>query len=284
MARPRILLSNDDGVEAPGILALAKALGDWADLWIVAPDRERSATSHSISLHKPLRIKQLAPQRYCVDGTPTDCVYLALHHILPEPPHMVISGINHGANVGNDVLYSGTISAAMEGALFGYPAMALSLCYEAAAPEVLHFDTAGHVALDLAQAVLSKSGMPKGVLLNVNVPSRPVSQLKGIKVCRLGYTPWANHVDMRQDPRGRPYYWIGGDRQGAAAIDDSDTQAVHQGYVSVTPVHYDLTDHRSFAYIRDLPFKHLPHEKDFLGDAPLPHVMLGLAADKLPPR
>lgn len=273
MTRPRILLSNDDGYLADGINALAAQLRDVGDVWMVAPDRERSAASHAISLHKPLRIRELSERRYAVDGTPSDCVYLALHHIMDGPPDIVLSGVNHGANLGTDVIYSGTVSAAMEGAVLGYRAVAVSLCLPESeeSPAAPRFDTAARVACEVARSALDRP-MPSGVLLNVNVPNRHYDDLMGIKLCRLGFTQWTDNCEARFDPRGRPYYWIGGERCGHDDIPDSDNNCISEGAVSVTPVHYDVTDYRSFDYVRGLPLnvKRLP---DALGSGPVSHVV-----------
>ncbi len=270
MSRPIILVSNDDGVHADGLCALARHVSHLGDVWVVAPDRERSATSHSISLHKPLRVRALGNQRFCVDGTPTDSVYMALHAILPSAPAIVLSGINHGPNLGNDVIYSGTVSAAMEGALFGHRAIAFSLCSGYPSPAVAeqYFETAGLVAADIVEGALSRP-MPHGVLLNVNVPNVPRQDIGGVKLCRLGYTSWTDSVDKRIDPRGRPYYWIGGERCGEDDTPDSDNHAVAKRFVSVTPIHYDVTDFRSFSYVRDLPINNLDAASDNLGNAPV---------------
>lgn len=282
MARPRILVSNDDGIQATGIQTLARALEDVGEVWVVAPSGERSAISHAISLHAPLRLEQVGERRFQCDGTPTDCVYLALNHVLPEAPDVVVSGVNHGPNLANDVIYSGTVSAAMEGSMYGHRALAVSLVLpdnsQDRAADSLRFDAAAQVAQELTEQVL-KEPMPLGVLLNVNVPNRARSDLRGIKLTRLGYINWAEEVNVRHDPRGRPYYWIGGARLGHDAIDDSDNDAVADGYVSVTPVHYDLTDYRSFAYTRDV-IRDLDAVPDNLGDQPLPHPVRPSATGK----
>jgi len=274
MTAPRILLTNDDGIQASGLMALAEACGRFADVWVVAPDREQSATSHAISLHKPLRARQVDAQRFTVDGTPTDCVYLGLHHFLCEPPVMVVSGINHGPNLGNDVIYSGTVSAAMEGALFGYQAVAVSLClpdnHRSQTLTTKDFAVAADFACDLVQKTL-ETPMPPGVLLNVNVPFRPRAEISGYRLCRLGYTDWAETVTVRDDPRGRPYYWIGGQRGTKDAIEGSDINAVAQGLVSITPIHYDVTDYRSLAYARSLHLAGYERKSDALGDTQMPH-------------
>ncbi len=270
----RILVSNDDGIDAPGLRLLADALSDIAEVWICAPDRERSAVSHAISLHTPLRAERRGEREFSCDGTPTDCIYLALNHFMSEPPDLILSGINKGANLGNDVLYSGTVSAAMEGALFGCRAAALSLCLAddqaVAGAQTHHFDTAATFACSLARAICD-SDFPPGVMLNVNIPNRPRRELAGVKVTRLGYTDWADAVTERRDPRTRPYYWIGGDRTGHDDIADSDNNGINAGYITLTPIHYDLTDYRAFAATRGLALDGFRIGSDALGDDPLPH-------------
>jgi 5'-nucleotidase len=270
----RILLSNDDGMTATGIRVLAEALRPLGELWVVAPDRERSATSHAISLHKPLRIREVAAREFTVDGTPTDCVYLAMHQLMAGPPHIVVSGINHGPNLGNDVLYSGTVSAAMEGALFGYRAIAVSLCLpelrEGRLTEPADFAAAAAFTARLAGVVMEQPLQP-GVVLNVNVPLGAPERVSRWKLCRLGYTDWADAVTARVDPRRRPYFWIGGERSGHDDIADSDNNAVGDGLIAVTPIHYDITDYRSFGYSRGLRVPGFTSEEDGLGSSPLPH-------------
>jgi 5'-nucleotidase len=230
----RVLLSNDDGVQAAGLHALARAFeGD--EVWVVAPDREQSASSHAISLHRPLRITEVAPRWYAVDGTPTDAVYLALNHVLRRArPDVVVSGVNHGSNLGNDVLYSGTVAAAMEGALLGCHALAVSL----AAPPPHDFEHAADFAAKLARKLVA-ARPPAPVLLNANVPAGPI---RGYRFTRLGRRNYGNAVVEGRDPRGRSYYWIGGDSPIHEDLPGSDCNAVvDQGLASVTPIHLDLT-------------------------------------------
>lgn len=274
---PRVLISNDDGITASGLRALVDVFASVAEVWVVAPDRERSAASHSISLHEPLRIKQLDKREFMVDGTPTDCVYVAVNHLLPEPPDLVVSGINAGANLGTDVMYSGTVAAAMEGAIFGVRAMAVSLAISdnhKGRGEVL-YKHAAQVAFDLGQSILS-GPVRHGVVYNVNVPDLPRAAWQGVKLCRLGYTNWADAVDERVDPRGRRYFWIGGERTGHDSIDDSDNNALGDGHVTVTPIHYDLTDYRSFAGAREMMQALQGHAivADGLGDSQPEHPVL----------
>ena len=231
----RVLLSNDDGVHAPGLKALAAAF-DGDEVWVVAPDREQSASSHAISLHRPLRIHELAPRWFAVDGTPTDAVYMGLNHVLRDArPDVVVSGINHGPNLANDVLYSGTVAAAMEGALLGVNALAVSL----AGPPPHEFDEAARFAVALVRLVAS-TPQPAPLLLNVNVPP---GRIRGYRFVRLGKRTYGNEVVEKTDPRGRKYYWIGG--EGGPTNEDipgSDCNAaLLDGLVSVTPLHLDST-------------------------------------------
>jgi len=230
----RILLSNDDGVHARGLAALAAALPEH-EIWIVAPDREQSASSHSISLARPLRVTELAPRRFAVDGTPTDAVYMGLNLVMRGTrPDLVISGVNHGPNLGNDVLYSGTVAAAMEGALLGVSAIAVSLAGQP--PHA--FEDAAAFAAALARR-LAAAPPPAPVLLNVNVPPGPV---KGYRFVRLGRRTYGNEVVEGTDPRGRKYYWIGGAGAASEDIPHSDCNAVFKdGLASVTPIHLDWT-------------------------------------------
>jgi 5'-nucleotidase len=230
----RILLSNDDGIHAPGLAALAAAFPD-DEVWVAAPDREQSASSHSISLHRPLRVVEVAPRRFAVDGTPTDAVYMGLNLVLKgRPPDIVLAGVNHGPNLGNDVLYSGTVAAAMEGAILGCHAIAVSL----ASPPPHACEQAAAFAAALARRVVA-SALAAPVLLNVNVPAGPV---KGFRFVRLGRRTYGNTVQEGTDPRGRKYYWIGGEGAVNEDIPRSDCNCVFQdGLASVTPLHLDWT-------------------------------------------
>ncbi|SFC98552.1 5'-nucleotidase /3'-nucleotidase /exopolyphosphatase [Thiohalospira halophila DSM 15071] len=235
-----ILLSNDDGVRAPGLRALAEALGGLGRVTVVAPDRNRSGASNSLTLEQPIRAQTEADGFVCVEGTPTDCVHLAITGLLETEPDMVVSGINAGSNLGDDVLYSGTVAAAMEGRFLGLPAMAISL----AGTELVHYDTAARVATRLVQR-LTEDPLPTDTLLNVNVPDRPFDELAGYRVARLGHRHKAEPVIRSADPRGRPIYWVGppGDEEDAGPGTDFD--AIRQGYVSLTPIQVDLTRHEA---------------------------------------
>lgn len=234
----RILLSNDDGCHAEGLRYLAEALRGCASVTVVAPDRNRSGTSHSLTLDAPLRVRRDAPDLVCVDGTPTDCVHLAITGLLDQEPDMVVSGINAGANLGDDVLYSGTVAAAIEGRFLGYPAIAISLVTEA--PQ--HYSTAARVACDLVQRLLTNP-LPANTILNVNVPDVAWQELQGVEATRLGHRHRSEPITKAIDPRGRPIYWVGppGDAQDAGVGTDFD--AVRRGFVSVTPLQIDLTQY-----------------------------------------
>lgn len=237
----RILVSNDDGVLAPGIAVLSRAMATIAEIDVVAPDRNRSGASNSLSILQPLRIKQLANGAYSVDGTPTDCVHLALTGYFDYHFDVAVSGINDGANLGDDVLYSGTVAAAMEAANLGVPAIALSMVGH----EVSHYETAANVALQLVSQV-QRFGLPARTLLNVNVPDLPLSHIKGIQVTRLGTRHNAEPTISGLDPRGSEIYWIGRPGPQADGGAGTDFHAVEQGYVSVTPLHLDMTQYKVF--------------------------------------
>lgn len=234
----RVLVSNDDGVEAPGIRVLAQRLGEVGEVTVVAPDRDRSGSSNSLTLDQPIRVIRLSDGRYRVAGTPTDCVHLALSGLLDHEPDIVVSGINNSANLGDDVIYSGTVSAAMEGRFLGLPAIAISLA--ANDRKGNHYDSAADAVLLLMRRLLIDP-LPADTILNVNVPDRPWGEIRGLAVTRLGRRHRSAPCIVQTDPRGRPIYWIGppGD------VDDdgpgTDFNAVRDGYVSITPIHVDLT-------------------------------------------
>jgi 5'-nucleotidase len=244
-----ILVSNDDGIHAAGVRALEAALAPLGEVWVVAPDRQQSAASHSLSLHRPLRVEEVAPRRLAVDGTPTDCVNLAVNGILPERPVLVVSGINHGANLGDDITYSGTVSAAMEGTLLGISALAVSQVIARDGPP--DFEAAARFAARLARAVLG-TGLPPDTLLNVNVPAGPAAEMRGYAVTRQGKRRYADAIVEKVDPRGKKYYWIGGSELDFVVEEGTDFAAVSSGYVSITPLHLDLTNYRSIARLAEL--------------------------------
>lgn len=235
-----ILLSNDDGYLSEGLNALAKALSTHAEISVVAPDRNRSAASNSLTLEMPLRASQAENGFIRVDGTPTDCVHLAITGLLEQEPDMIFAGINHGANMGDDVLYSGTVAAATEGRFLGLPAVAISL----AGNEAKHFDSAGLVAVRLLLQLL-ENPLPKDTLLNVNVPDLPYEKIKGFQATRLGQRHKAESVVKAEDPRGRPIYWVGPAGPEQDAGPGTDFCAIRENYVSVTPLQLDLTRYQS---------------------------------------
>lgn len=234
----RILVTNDDGIQSPGITALAKALAAIGEVWIVAPDRERTAVAHAVTLHKPLRLHQLSPRTYAVNGTPVDCVNLALLKVMPKSPAIVVSGINKGVNLGDDVMYSGTVSAAMEGTILGVPSMAVSQ----EGQEKFRFDIGAVYAARVARLVLAH-GLPEETLLNVNIPNRPRAGIKGVRVTCLSRRRFDNPIIEKLDPHGRKYYWIAGKRVSWSRNKEADHEAIEEGYVSVTPIRLDSTHH-----------------------------------------
>lgn len=232
----RILISNDDGYQAPGIRCLAGSLEDYAEVTVVAPDRDRSGASNSLTLENPIRATRMEDGCIRVDGTPTDCVHLAITGLLKEEPDMVIAGINAGANLGDDVLYSGTVAAAMEGRFLGYPAMAVSLASHAA----VNFDTAARAVQGLIERLISDP-LPADTILNVNVPDVPWDEIAGFEATRLGHRHKAEPVVRMKDPRGREIFWIGPPGGEQDAGPGTDFHAVRNNRVSITPIHVDLT-------------------------------------------
>ncbi len=234
----RILVTNDDGYLAEGLRTLVEAVRPLGEVRVVAPDRERSATSHSLTLHNPLRVKARGEGIQAVDGTPTDCVILALGMLLGDRPDVVLSGINHGQNLGDDVLYSGTVAAAMEATILGVPGVAISLVGAAE----LHMTAWGPVVARLLEQLLPRE-LPKDTLLNINLPPIAPSEVKGVRVTTLGRREYLGSIVRGEDPNGREYFWIGGGESRWWGGPDSDFRAIHEGYVSVTPLHLDLTNY-----------------------------------------
>ncbi len=234
-----ILVSNDDGIQSEGISALEEALRKLGEVYTVAPDREQNSMSHALTLHRPLRVEEIGSRRFAVDGTPTDCVKLALSGLLPVRPNLVVSGINKGPNLGDDIIYSGTVAAAIEGTLLGIPSMAISLVTF----RDFVFQAAAEFAVTLASRVLEK-GVPPGTLLNVNVPPTPKHEMRGWRLTRQGKRHYSEKIVERVDPRGRKYYWIGGDDLGFSQEDGTDCVVVQEGFISVTPLQVDLTNYR----------------------------------------
>lgn len=243
----RILVSNDDGVLAPGLKILSETLASIADVVVVAPDRNRSGASNSLSLTRPLRVRILENGYHSVEGTPTDCVHLALTGLIEPIADMVVSGINEGANLGDDVLYSGTVAAAMEGRNLGLPAIAISLVGDT----IQHYDTAAMIT-KLLVTELSTKRLPSQTILNVNVPDLPMDKILGLQVTRLGTRHAAEPVVKALDPRGRVIYWVGPPGAEADSGIGTDFHAVKNGYVSITPLHLDMTHYTMFDHLADV--------------------------------
>lgn len=241
-----ILVTNDDGYLALGIAALVRAAEPLGDVRVVAPDREQSATSHSLTLHHPLRVRTLR-EAMVVDGTPTDCVVLAVGELLERRPDFVLSGVNHGANLGDDVLYSGTVAGAMEATLLGIPAVAVS--YAGRDPEEI--EAWVPLLTDLLRRIIGRDAFPDETLLNINLPAVPPERVTGIRVTKLGRRAYEGSLTRAEDPNGREYFWIGGGESRWWGGPGSDFQAIEEGYVSVTPLHLDLTNHQLLQAIRE---------------------------------
>lgn len=238
-----VLISNDDGLDSPGIRLLSDRIADCVDrVTIVAPDRDRSGSSNSLTLDQPIRVKDTGDGVYKVFGTPTDCVHLAITGLLDDEPDMVISGINSGANLGDDVLYSGTVAAAMEGRFLGLPAMAVSLAMDGG--DARNFESAAHAACLLMQRLIRKP-LPADTILNINVPNLPWDSIKGFESTRLGHRHRAEDVIPILDPRGRSFFWVGAPGGEQDSGPGTDFDAVRRGYVSVTPIHVDLTRYQA---------------------------------------
>jgi 5'-nucleotidase len=238
-----ILITNDDGLHARGIQALTEGIELLGAVVVVAPWQERSGASHALTMHHALRAWQASDGRYAVEGTPVDCVYLGVHEVLPERPEMVVSGINRGANLGDDVFYSGTVGAAREGALMGIPSLAVSLHLDGRrGPDSPHFDSAVHFATRVVRWMQSGALSPE-TFLNLNVPDRPLSKIHGLKICPLGRRHYEPRIEARKDPRGRPYYWVGGEPVEDTMAKGSDGTWIAQGWATLTPITLDQTAH-----------------------------------------
>ena len=242
----RILCTNDDGLRSRGLEVLTEACRAIGEVWCVAPDREQSATSHSLTLHRPLRAIPQGPSRWQVDGTPTDCVVLAMGALLQPPPDVVVAGINHGPNMGEDVLYSGTVAAAMEALILGAPGVAISY----AGSEVDLIPTYRERVERLLRRILQNAHLAKDTLLNINLPPIPADRVRGVRITTLGKRIYAESLSRMKDPWGREIFWIGGGRLDWSGGEEVDFKAVEDGYISVTPLHSDLTDYRLLESVR----------------------------------
>jgi 5'-nucleotidase len=251
LSRARILISNDDGVDAPGIKVLediARVLSD--DVWVVAPESEQSAVAHSLTIRRPLRLRQVGERRYAVDGTPTDSVLLGVRQLLQDRrPDLVLSGVNRGSNLGDDVTYSGTVAAAMEGTLLGIPSIALSQHIASDGP--IKWDTARRWAPDIIRRAVA-AGWPRNVLLNINFPDLPPDEVSGVAVASQGKRKIGDELVERTDPRGQPYYWIGGQRLEDPGLEGTDLEAIYRGQVSLTPLGVDFTHQATLSKLASL--------------------------------
>jgi 5'-nucleotidase len=241
-----ILVTNDDGFFSKGIQTLAEVLQELGEVYIVAPDRDRSAVSHALTMHRPLKVDLIKEKCFSVNGTPTDCVVVGVKKLLPREPDLLVSGINKGANLGEDVTYSGTVSAAIEGTILNVPSFAISLVGE----RPFRYETASHFALRIAKFVLEKK-LPTDTLLNVNVPNKALQEIKGIKITKQGKRSYENSIHEIYSPWGEKQYWIGGGIVSWQKMEGTDIQAIMENYVSVTPLHIDLTNYQALDYLRD---------------------------------
>ncbi|MCO4748252.1 MAG: 5'/3'-nucleotidase SurE [Proteobacteria bacterium] len=243
------LVSNDDGYDAPGIAALVRALTPLGRVAVVAPEHEQSAKSHAFTMLEPLRVRDRGEGRWSVAGTPADCVYLAVHHLLDQAPALVVSGINRGSNLGQDVHYSGTVAAALEGCMQGHAALAFSL-HRSSGDPIDHWETAEAVVQRVIRAVMNGAPVPRGAMLSVNIPNVPLSELRGVKAASLGKRFYDPAVHVRMDPRGGDYYWIGGPHAGFDPQPGTDGPMIAEGWATVTPLHPDLTWHEHLHTLR----------------------------------
>lgn len=247
---PVILVTNDDGVHSPGLTSLFDAMKTLGDAYVIAPDRERSAVSHALTMHRPLKVEQLKERIYSINGTPTDCVAVGINKILPARPAFVVSGINKGANLGDDITYSGTVSAAIESTIMGIPAFAVSLVLRQQPLSHASFEAAAKIAAKIGSYILAHS-LPYDTLLNVNIPDVPHDSLQGIKLTRQGKRIYDDSIQDTFDPHGQKHYWIGGGTPYWEHGEDTDIQAVQDQCVSITPIHLDLTNYDALKFLKD---------------------------------
>lgn len=248
----RILVTNDDGIGADGLVALEKIANALSkDVWVVAPEQEQSGAGHSLTLHTPVRLRKISAKRYAVLGTPTDCVLVALKQIwgAKDKPALVLSGVNRGSNAGDDITYSGTVAGAMEGCILGVPSIALSLLYDD--PEKIQWETAVKHAPSVIKTLLKKP-WPKDTLININFPDCAPSKVKGVKVCAQGKRKMNIKLAERVDPKGRPYYWLGGERDNTPEKKNVDLDYLAKGYITITPIGMDLTDYKTLSVLDKL--------------------------------
>ena len=237
-----ILVTNDDGINSEGIRVLADAMSEIGEVFIVAPDRQRSAVGLSITLDQPLRVERLSDRKFSVNGTPSDCVQLAIHSLMKTPPDLIVSGINDGHNLGYDIFCSGTVGAAMVGTMFGIPSIAVSIAISDENHSKVWYDTAAKMVIKASKAVIENT-IPHGTLLNVNVPNLPISEIEGIEITRHCNATYDIEIHNRKDPRGKEYFWVGGVFQICGDHTNTDLEALSNNKVSITPLHLDLTDY-----------------------------------------
>ncbi|HOC70424.1 MAG: 5'-nucleotidase SurE [Candidatus Hydrogenedentes bacterium ADurb.Bin101] len=245
MTPPTILLTNDDGIRAPGLTHLAEALSGLGNIFVYAPDRQRSAVGHGVSLHHPLRVTETQSGWYMIDGTPADCMILAVRKLLGCRPDLVVSGINPGANLGDDVTYSGTVAGAFEGMLLGIPSFAISII----SSHPNSYEPTKRVASCVAEYILN-TGLPKDVMLNVNVPNQPLESIAGMALTSMGRRNYQDEIVERKDPRNGTYYWIGGAEPDHYIHEGSDFEAIHRNQVSITPLRRNITDYDALEVLR----------------------------------
>lgn len=250
---PLILVTNDDGISSPGLKALSKALSSLGDVYIVAPETEQSAVAHALTLHRPLKFEKIKKNAFHINGTPTDCVVIGVKKLLPRTPDIIVSGINNGGNLGDDITYSGTVAAAIEGTLLGVPSIAVSLVRSSSYSGVLpirssRLGEASEFSVKLASMVLS-DGLPADTLLNVNIPNTP--EIMGVKITNQGKMTYDNAIKEISDPRGRAYFWIGGGSPKWEAGKNTDFEAITKGFISITPIHLDLTNYKALTHMQE---------------------------------